>query len=194
MLSPYKKGFRVTSVQGPRWGQPHQGLDMVGVDKNIYAVKSGVVVVSSIIDKATGRAEWAFGNRVMIRGDDGKFVMYNHLARRTVTQGQRVEAGTLIGVEGCTGHCVPSNGVHLHFEVRDRQGYPYTVLSAADYLGIPNAIAVYAAPESETVDDVMQKIADKAKFDFPSAAISAMKTLQHRFPKDFWDKIYRAMK
>ena len=61
-------------------------------------------------------------------------------------------------------------------------------------MGIPNAIAVYAAPESETVDDVMQKIADKAKFDFPSAAISAMKTLQHRFPKDFWDKIYRAMK
>ena len=84
MLSPYKKGFRVTSVQGPRWGQPHQGLDMVGVDKNIYAVKGGVAVVSSFIDKASGRPEWAFGNRVMIRGDDGKFVMYNHLAQGTV--------------------------------------------------------------------------------------------------------------
>ena len=51
----------------------------------------------------------------------------------------------------------------------------------------------HTAKEEDTIDSVLKKIADKAKFDQPAAAITAMKTLRHRFPKDFWDKIYRAM-
>lgn len=192
MLSPYKGNFRVTSIQGPRWGKMHQGLDMVGTDKNIYAVAAGVVVVSSIITDKNNPA-WAFGNRVMVRGDDGKYIMYNHLSRRTVSQGQRVEVGTQVGVEGGTGNCVPAGASHLHIELRDRQGSPYTALPIAPYLGIPNAVMYHTAKEEDTIDSVLKKIADKAKFDQPAAAITAMKTLRHRFPKDFWDKIYRAM-
>lgn len=194
MLSPYKSAFRCTSPQMANRTvmgvtAPHNGMDFVGTDKNIYAVKSGVVVVSSIITDRNNSA-WQFGNRVMIRDADNKYVMYNHLSYRRVSQGQQVVAGQIIGVEGSTGR---STGSHLHFEVRDRQGIGYNVLSAAEYLGIPNSTGSYAAPV-ETIDTVLQAISDKAKFDSPTAAIQAMKTLKHKFPKDFWDKILKAMK
>jgi murein DD-endopeptidase MepM/ murein hydrolase activator NlpD len=39
---------------------------------------------------------------------------YAHLSSYTVTPGQRVPAGALLGFQGSTGN---STGVHLHFEV-----------------------------------------------------------------------------
>ncbi|MHB1152110.1 MAG: M23 family metallopeptidase [Eubacteriales bacterium] len=196
-LVPYKNNFRVTSPQMASRTvmgvtAPHNGMDMVGTDKNIYAVKSGIVVVSSIITDQNNPA-WQFGNRVMIRDADNKYAMYNHLSLRKVSQGQQVIAGQIIGIEGSSGR---STGSHLHFEVRDRQGAGYSVLSAAEYLGIPNAVGmITVVPNPEyTLDDVFETIADKADFDLPSNAITAMKTLQHKFPKDFWQKILKAMK
>lgn len=193
-MYPYKSSFRVTSPQMPTrtvLGKtaPHNGIDLVGENKNIFSVSDGVVVKSEL----SSGANWEFGNRVWIRDPQNKIICYNHLASRKVSMGQTIKAGDMIGIEGATGRVT---GVHLHFEIRDRLGAGFKVFSAAEYIGIPNAIgAITVTPAPlETVDDVMQKIADKAKFDQPAAAISAMKTLQHRFPKDFWDKIYRAMK
>jgi len=172
---------------------PHLGIDLVGKTKNIYAVTSGTVLKSEITVDRNNDA-WMFGNRVWIRDAAGKIACYHHLATRKVFAGHVVNAGDLIGIEGSTGR---STGSHLHFEVRDRLGVGFKALSAAGYLGIPNAVGmiIYTPPvKVETADDVIKKIADKAKFDNPAAAISAMKTLKHRFPKDFWDKILKAMK
>lgn len=196
-MYPYKSSFRVTSPQMPTRTvagvtAPHNGIDLVGVDKNIYAVSDGTVVKSEIVTNRANEA-WQFGNRVWIRDRQNKIVCYNHLATRKVAVGQAVKVGDWIGVEGSTGR---STGSHLHFEVRDRLGAGFKNFSAAEYLGIPNAvgtITVVPAPV-DTLDDVIRHIAEKAKFDQPTAAVSAMKTLQHRFPKDFWDKILRAMK
>jgi murein DD-endopeptidase MepM/ murein hydrolase activator NlpD len=148
MNSPYKGKFRVTSIQGMRTlngvTQMHPGLDLVGEDKHIYAVVGGMVEVSSIIDESTGNDAWAFGNRVMILDNNGKYVMYNHLAKRLVNQGDHVESGDLIGIEGCTGDVYPKGtGVHLHLECRDKRGYGYTCFSAADYIGISNKVGSY---------------------------------------------------
>lgn len=194
MTSPYKGQFRVTSIQGMRRGQPHRGLDMVGVNKNIYAVSDGTVAISAIItDK--NNPSWAFGNRVWIRDSQGKIVCYNHLSQRRVSVGQVVKKGDLIGVEGGTGNCVPAGASHLHLELRSNLGAPFQELKIYDYIDIPNAVAVYIEPVTvETIDDVLLQISDKAKFDNSTAAIQAMKTLQHKFPKDFWDKILKAMK
>lgn len=200
MLSPYKSNFRLTSPQSASRTvlgvtAPHNGIDLVGTDKNIYAVSAGTVVKSEIITDRNNPS-WQFGNRVWIRDADSKIICYNHLANRRVSVGQTVKAGDLIGLEGSTGR---STGSHLHFEVRDRLGVGFKALSAAGYLGIPNAVMVHTGnavviPGDGDMDSVLKKIADKAKFDQPAAAISAMKTLKHRFPKDFWDKILGAMK
>ena len=169
---------------------PHNGIDLVGINKNIYAVSDGTVVKSEIVTNRANEA-WQFGNRVWIRDRQNKIVCYNHLAVRKAAVGQAVKAGDWIGIEGSTGR---STGSHLHFEIRDRLGAGFKVFSAAEYIGIPNAVGTIAYAPVDTLDDVIRRIAEKAKFDQPTAAISAMKTLQHRFPKDFWDKIYRAMK
>jgi murein DD-endopeptidase MepM/ murein hydrolase activator NlpD len=169
---------------------PHNGIDLVGVDKSIYSVSDGTVVKSEL----SSGANWEFGNRVWIRDNAGKIICYNHLSARLVKLGQTVKAGDIIGTEGATGRVT---GSHLHFEVRDRLGMGYKNFSAAEYIGIANAVGtiIYRPPKPpETVDTVQQQIADKAKFDNRAEALTAMKTLKHRFPKDFWDKILKAMK
>lgn len=150
MLSPYKDNFRVTSIQRPDRNiggviAPHNGIDLVGINKNIYAVSDGKVVISSLINRSTGNTAWKFGNRITILDKNGKYVMYNHLNARYVFTGQVVKAGQLIGKEGWTGYVVPvgPRGSHLHFEIRDRLGLGYKNFSAAEYLGIPNEIHNY---------------------------------------------------
>lgn len=194
-MYPYKDDFRVTSPQMPArtvLGKtaPHNGIDLVGVNKNIYSVSDGVVVKSEL----SSGANWEFGNRVWIRDPQNKIICYNHLASRKVSMGQTIKAGDMIGIEGATGRVT---GVHLHFEVRDRLGMGYKNYSAAEYLGIKNTVGmveVNFVEKADTLDDVIERIAGIARFDQPRAAVEAMKTLQHRFPKDFWDKIYKAMK
>lgn len=193
-MYPYKSNFRITSPQMPSrvvMGKTaaHNGIDLVGENKNIYSVSDGVVVKSEL----SSGANWEFGNRVWIRDEAGKIICYNHLSARKVRLGQAVEVGDIIGIEGATGRVT---GVHLHFEVRDRLGTGYKNFSAAEYIGIPNNVGtvIYKPPVINPIDDVIDRIVGKARFDNPNEAKTAMKTLKHRFPKDFWDKIYKVMK
>ena len=56
-----------------------------------------------------------YGNYVMIDHGDGKISIYGHLSGVTVSPGQSVVGGQLIGYVGSTGY---STGPHLHFELR----------------------------------------------------------------------------
>ena len=71
----------------------------------------------------------AYGNRLILDHGmvDGRYVTtgYNHALRYTVSVGQRVSKGQVIGYVGTTGL---STGCHLHFEVR-RDGVPTNPLS-----------------------------------------------------------------
>ena len=51
----------------------------------------------------------------MIDHGDGKMSIYGHLSGVTVSPGQSVVGGQLIGYVGSTGY---STGPHLHFELR----------------------------------------------------------------------------
>ena len=118
----------------------HQGYDLVGItDKNIYCPVYGTVV----------RAGWecatlpkkGFGRRVVVRiGTTAYYMYFGHLSKISVTAGQKLKPGDLIGVEGSTGH---STGSHLHWEIRIND-IPTGYVSVYQYAGIPNVAGATA--------------------------------------------------
>lgn len=83
----------------------------------IIAHSDGTVVFCQTGQKnnkgSTGNA--SYGNCVKIDHGNGYATLYAHLATVTVTKGQAVKCGEVIGTMGNTGN---SYGMHLHFEVR----------------------------------------------------------------------------
>lgn len=118
----------MASVIDTSWGWPtssnygittyfsssHPAIDIITYDGNreIYSASSGVVV--------TDAYKWDGGNYFIIQQDNGYYVIYCHLADKTVSLNQRVEKGQVIGHMGTTGL---STGIHLHYSIWD--GYPY---------------------------------------------------------------------
>lgn len=141
--SPY--GYRIDPITG-KSGTWHGGIDLVGEDKTVVSVSSGVVLQSRIItDSANRTSEW--GNYIAIQSDSGDVMYYCHLSSRAVEKGQSVEIGQIIGIEGSSGR---SMGSHLHFEIR-RNGVQ---IDPAAYLGIPNTAGfVYMPEEVHDPDD-----------------------------------------
>jgi len=188
---PFKSGrVRITSIYGTRIlngrSESHYGLDMVGDEcKEITAVCGGKVVRSRIITEKTDLT-WQWGNYIAVQSDDGCIRYYCHLSKRSVSEGDTVKAGDVIGIEGNTGY---SFGSHLHYEVRRGN----VRINAADDLGIPNIVGTVNTETAEAVS-YMEKIADAVGFDDKPAAVEAMKTLKHGYPRDFWRKIFEKLK
>jgi hypothetical protein len=108
--SPVEGGQQVNSPYGPRGGGFHGGVDLnAPTGTTILAANSGTVTHAAS-DDPNGYGTW-----VEITGDDGVVTRYGHLSGMHVTQGNRVNAGAVIGVSGETGN---ARGAHLHFEVR----------------------------------------------------------------------------
>ena len=95
----------------------HTGIDVNRnvVGKNVVAVKSGTVVISDA--KIRNGNYYSYGEYIAINHHDGTITLYAHMlaGSRTVSYGQEVSQGQVIGVVGSTGN---STGPHLHFEVR----------------------------------------------------------------------------
>lgn len=146
MNMPFATGFVVVSPFGmrtdPITGEAnvwHGGVDLVGNDRSVRAVKGGTVIQSRIVTDPENRtSEW--GNYVSVYGDDQRITYYCHLESRAVKKGDRVEAGDFLGVEGSTGR---STGIHLHFELRDELG---NQLDPCAYLGIENRVGYIWEP------------------------------------------------
>lgn len=106
---PTDNDFYLTST----YSNYHPAIDIVSRnDRNIYSAYNGEVITNSY--------KFDNGNYLVIKQDNGYYIMYAHLSQKLVTQGQRVEKGQLIGVMGSTGF---ATGVHLHFAVWE--GYPH---------------------------------------------------------------------
>jgi murein DD-endopeptidase MepM/ murein hydrolase activator NlpD len=98
----------VTSGFGPRWGRAHQGIDIAApTGTTIVAAQSGTVVSAAPYG--------GYGNMVLIDHGGGFTTVYAHLSAFSVSAGQTVGAGQMVGQMGCTGSCT---GPHLHFETR----------------------------------------------------------------------------
>ncbi len=111
-----RKQFWISSDFGRR-KQPftgefknHNGIDLAAnTGTPVHAIKDAVV--AGVI---TG--DPTFGNYIILSHDNGKMTsIYAHLSKMTVTKGQRVKKGEIIGNVGQTGM---ATGPHLHFEIR----------------------------------------------------------------------------
>lgn len=107
----------------------------------IMAARAGVVV--SLDQKQREGNGSKAGNYVRILHDDGTMSVYLHLQRNSVvvSEGQQVEAGTLIALSGNTGS---STGAHLHFVVQKNVGLkvisiPFAFADPAGIARIPKA-------------------------------------------------------
>ncbi len=89
----------------------HRGMDIAGAyGTAVVAAESGTVIAANDYDS------WgdSWGYYVLIYHNDTYTTRYAHLSGLTVSKGQFVEQGTIVGYEGATGNVT---GPHLHFEV-----------------------------------------------------------------------------
>ncbi len=85
----------------------HKAIDIAGSGA-ILAVDSGTVV-------ASGWDPSGYGNKAVVDHGNGLLTLYAHMSALSVSAGQTVNRGDVLGQMGSTGR---STGVHLHFEVR----------------------------------------------------------------------------
>lgn len=134
------QGLSVSNIRVktfPSYGG-HTGVDVnINVTgKNVVAVKAGTVAISRSTPgtikhyDSNGNYDGSYGNygeTVTINHHDGTMTLYAHMkpGSRTVSVGQEVKQGQVIGVVGNTGNVLPrpspsnpSGGTHLHFEVQ----------------------------------------------------------------------------
>lgn len=108
----------VTSRYGPRWGRFHYGIDFrAAVGTKIMAMGTGTVLGTGDTDIACKGA--SFGKWVFIKYDNGLSSTYGHLSVISAKNGDRVEAGDVVGLSGNTGS---STGPHLHVAVYASEG------------------------------------------------------------------------
>jgi murein DD-endopeptidase MepM/ murein hydrolase activator NlpD len=98
----------IVSPFGMRWGRLHAGVDIaVPSGTPVRAAASGTVAIAGWVG--------GYGNYTCINHGGGMATCYAHQTSIGVSVGQSVKQGQVIGVSGCTGHCL---GPHVHFEVR----------------------------------------------------------------------------
>lgn len=93
----------------------HLAVDIADRSKPpIWAAAGGTVVKAS-----SGTWGGGYGTHVIIDHGNGVQTLYAHMDYLTVSDGQYVTQGEVIGRMGNTGRVYGVTGIHLHFEVRD---------------------------------------------------------------------------
>ena len=96
----------------------HNGVDFrASVGTRVKNVLDGVVVGTGNTDIYPGC--YSFGKWVMVQHNNGLSTIYGHLSVISVSKGNELSTGDLIGYSGNTGY---STGPHLHISVYATQG------------------------------------------------------------------------
>lgn len=126
------QGFGINHQNYAQWGLPgHEGIDFrAPYGSNIYAGAYGTVVD---VDNYG-----AYGIHVDIEHFEEFKTTYAHLAEPLVTIGQKVDAGTVIGLADSTGN---STGSHLHLTLKWKGAtamgltkYPFDIIDPTPFL------------------------------------------------------------
>ena len=121
LSSPIRQQRRPPPVadEGRRcWGSGHKGVDIcASAGTPIYASAGGTVTKAGYNKAGAGTG---YGYSVIISHSGGYTTVYAHCLSLTVSAGQSVRQGQLIGYVGSTGR---SSGNHCHFEIRRSGSY-----------------------------------------------------------------------
>lgn len=117
----------------------HGGIDIAGagiMGTPVVAAADGTVIATNSSCTHNWGKSYScgcgggYGNYVMISHAGGKMTVYGHLTSLTVSSGQTVSRGQVIGYVGSTGN---STGPHLHYECR-LNGVRYNPMSEYPYM------------------------------------------------------------
>ncbi|MCL2178792.1 MAG: M23 family metallopeptidase [Proteobacteria bacterium] len=103
LSSPF--GYRIHPLTGLK--RFHQGVDLrATAHEEVRSIQEGWVL----------HADWAgsYGYMVEVLHSGNSLSRYAHLSQINVRVGQRVDAGTVVGLAGDSGN---ATGVHVHFEL-----------------------------------------------------------------------------
>lgn len=187
---PYQDGANYSIGQAPNGPRTtHKApINLFAIDFNmpqgsaVVAARDGTVIqTEDQFSQGSKQPDYADkANYVRILHADGTTAIYAHLMHHgvTVTPGQLVKAGTLIGYSGSTGF---SGGPHLHFAVthiiRTADGFDDVSVPVSFYIGKPARVvelkkglsltADYSTPATDPADSHVNIAANQ------SSALSA---------------------
>jgi murein DD-endopeptidase MepM/ murein hydrolase activator NlpD len=106
-------GYTKFALSGAYGGSKHNGMDLgAPTGTKIKAPLTGTVRMTGNTDLVPGCYSW--GQWVLIDHPNGLSSMFAHLSRISVTPGQTIGTGDIVGYVGSTGY---STGPHLHYTV-----------------------------------------------------------------------------
>ena len=127
---PLDKIF-VTSPYAPRWGGFHRGTDFrASIGTPVKAVADGDVKGTGDTDICCPGA--SFGKWIFIEHTNGLSSTYAHLSLISVSKGQKIVRGQVIGYSGNTGS---STGPHLHVSLYVSGGVKVDSFPSKSYPG-----------------------------------------------------------
>lgn len=157
-------GLPVGSIYGSGWfgqynnpnsngegssGDLHSGVDFTGGSINgkpLYATTGGTVISNNFQSNGAG-------NYVIWQDDAGKYHWYMHMNKpSTLTVGQQIEGGDLIGYAGSTGY---STGPHLHYTINDS-----LISSGSGHIENPLTYFTGGSGDSDDIPPVDQSLFD----------------------------------
>lgn len=152
-ITPAKKGIlsypldnvRITqyfgntafAASGAYAGKGHNGIDFAApIGTPIKAALAGVVIGAGNTDAIKGC--YSFGKWVMVKHSNGLNTMYAHFSSISVSEGESVATGQVLGYSGETGY---ATGPHLHFGVYVSSATQIVTLGSATNASTPCAKA-----------------------------------------------------
>ncbi len=136
MNSPYNGKFRVSNLFSP---SRHDGIDLVGIDsKEIHSTVNGTVERAGWENPADQKQGFGIYVRIKKENSNDKYY-FGHMSRVTVSAGESVKIGDIIGIEGSTGY---STGSHCHYCIRGN-GSKAEIKDVSVISGIPNKLGIY---------------------------------------------------
>lgn len=109
IVSSFARNSYPACNEGKGNGGFHNGVDIdLETGDAVRAARDGT------ISGVANMARYAYGKWITIKHDNGLTTLYAHLSVQSVSVGQKVKAGDIIGYGGSTGY---STGSHLHFSV-----------------------------------------------------------------------------